>query len=600
MNGDLQQPNQPSREPESAIKAKDSLLGTTLEGRFRIDEVIGTGGMSVVYRATQLAVNRSVAIKTIRMQLDTKPIYRERFQREIASLCALNHPNVVTVYDCLIGADDQPYVVMDYLRGRSLETLIKEDGPLDAERFARISVQVCSALDHAHKKGIVHRDLKPGNVVLIDDEMDFVKVVDFGLAKLGQESRKLTQSGELWGSPPYMSPEQCMGKSGDERSDIYSLGAVMYEMLTGKDPFFDAVTVFELIQRHVGVLPPAMNRINPSLAVPEKVHDVVYKALAKEPDDRYQTATELQEAIIQACASSGEHALSLTSHTNARSSSGQKPTIPPGGTTGSAPQSVNLLDRFNMALDPLGGVDPESAFASQAQKLEPANTERASAPVPQEAAPTSQATDSQDRAGQSRDQQRAKFDAQAMTSGISLYKMAKSVSSEHAGHEAAEQSRNAFRGGADAQRRPTPFWMKSLVPAAAVALIMVVSANIILQPKRTPQLPPSTDSHPSPSKRTVSGATSAVPSVTSPSDARTTTNPTPTAPTSAASTPPTRPANRQSSAITHKTPAPPRVRRAPASKTPAKATKASATTSSAPHSNNADPWSTLRKMRQKP
>src|SRR5580698_5306069 len=119
--------------------------------------------MSVVYKATQLRVNRHVAIKTLRLQMDTKPIYRERFQREISLLCTLNHPHIVTVYDCVIGPDDQPYVVMDYLRGKSLEQLIKDSGAMPVDRCARIAVQVLSALDHAHRKGVIHRDLKPGN-----------------------------------------------------------------------------------------------------------------------------------------------------------------------------------------------------------------------------------------------------------------------------------------------------------------------------------------------------------------------------------------------------------------------------------------------------
>ncbi len=298
---DSQPPEKNTSTNSSGAKSRDPMIGTTLDDRYYIEGILGTGGMSVVYKAVQLTVDRHVAIKTIKLQVDTKPVYRERFLREIRSLCALSHPNVVTVYDCVIGEDDQPYVVMDYLRGKSLDNLIVDDGPLDLERFARICVQVCSALDHAHKKGIVHRDVKPGNIVLMDEEMDFVKVVDFGLAKLGDDGRKLTNSGELWGSPPYISPEQCMGKAGDARSDIYSFGAVMYEMLTGKDPFFDAISVFELIQKHVGANPPPFVDINHKLAIPAKVQDMVFKAMEKDPERRYQTALALQQGIIEAC-----------------------------------------------------------------------------------------------------------------------------------------------------------------------------------------------------------------------------------------------------------------------------------------------------------
>lgn len=305
-----------------AIKSRDPLVGTTLGDRFYIEEVLGSGGMSVVYKAKQLAVNRHVAIKTIRVQLDSKPVYRERFEREISSLCALSHPNVVTVYDCIIGEDGQPYVVMDYLRGRSLETLIEADGPLPVDRFARISMQVCSAMDHAHKRGIIHRDLKPGNIVLMDDEMDFVKVVDFGLAKLSEDNRKLTQSGELWGSPPYMSPEQCMGESGDERSDIYALGCVMYEMLTGKDPFWYATTIFELIQRHVNTVPASFSEVNPAAVVPYAVESVIFQAMEKNPVSRFNSALELRDALMSACANSDRNSGELYLHPSSHSRSG--------------------------------------------------------------------------------------------------------------------------------------------------------------------------------------------------------------------------------------------------------------------------------------
>jgi len=293
-------------QPRAKEKPRDPLVGTILDDRFQIEEVIGTGGMSVVYKATQLRVNRHVAIKTLRLQLDAKPIYRERFQREISLLCSLSHPNIVTVYDCVIGADDQPYVIMDYLRGRSLEQLIDQSGPLSVDRFARIAVQVCSALDYAHRKGVIHRDLKPGNIVLMDEEMDFVKVVDFGLAKLNLDNRRLTQSGELWGSPPYMSPEQCTSKPEDERSDIYSFGAVMYEMLCGKDPFHNATTVFELIQTHVNTDPPKLAETNPLVFVPPRLEAVIFKAMAKDPKDRFQSGQLMRDAIVDACAESGK------------------------------------------------------------------------------------------------------------------------------------------------------------------------------------------------------------------------------------------------------------------------------------------------------
>lgn len=340
-------------------KARDPLVGTVLDGRFHIDDVLGSGGMSVVYLATQIRVNRQVAIKTLKLQLDTKQVYRDRFHREINLLCALNHPHIVTVYDCIFDDEQQPYVVMDYLRGRSLEALIKEEGPLDIDRFARICVQVCSALDYAHKNGVIHRDLKPGNLVLMDDEMDFVKVVDFGLAKLSEESRKLTQSGELWGSPPYLSPEQCVGKPEDARSDIYSFGCVMYEMLTGKDPFHNGTTIYELIQYHVNTPPPSMRSINPMLNLPDELERVIFKAMAKDPKDRYQTAGELSTALVKACSEAASR------------ESGNLKIMAGMGVSGAQPNAVsqvNVANNFNLALDPMGGMSVEDAFLDRGKK----------------------------------------------------------------------------------------------------------------------------------------------------------------------------------------------------------------------------------------
>lgn len=369
-------------EPRDKVKSRDPLVGTVLDDRFQIDDVLGSGGMSVVYLATQIRVNRQVAIKTLKMQLDSKQIYRERFHREITLLCALSHPHIVTVYDCVFDDEQQPYVVMDYLRGRSLEALIKEEGAVDLDRFARIVVQVCSALEYAHKNGVIHRDLKPGNLVLMDDEMDFVKVVDFGLAKLNLENRKLTQSGELWGSPPYLSPEQCIGKPEDGRSDIYSLGCVMYEMLTGKDPFHNGTTIYELIQYHVNTPPPSMRSINPLVNLPNELEAVIFKAMAKDPNDRYQTASELSNAIVKACAGGDSHEsgnLKIMSGNNSSASSAPPPAVSVGF----------AANNFNLALDPMAGLNVEDAFLDRGAR-NAADSPSLDAPAENKAPPTRQ------------------------------------------------------------------------------------------------------------------------------------------------------------------------------------------------------------------
>jgi serine/threonine protein kinase len=367
------------------VKSRDPLIGKTLDGRFVIEEVLGTGGISVVYKATQLRVNRPVAIKTLQVRLDGKEIYRERFQREISSLCKMSHPNIVTVFDCIIGEDGQPYVVMDYLRGRSLQALIDDTGPLSLERFARISLQICGALDHAHKRDIVHRDLKPGNIVLMDDEMDFVKVVDFGLATLGEDSRKLTQTGEIWGSPPYMSPEQCMGRSGDARSDIYSLGVLMFEMLAGQDPYHGSISVYEFIQNHVNIPPPKLSQVNASVSVPPAVESVIFKALAKDPSKRYQSGQLLQTAILEACSGSvdrntGDFLLHLAGEARSNSSEpetakGEPDNLSSFDPVNSRKAALNLAARLEQAVaqtQPKQAATPEAlSFASPGQIAQP-------------------------------------------------------------------------------------------------------------------------------------------------------------------------------------------------------------------------------------
>jgi serine/threonine protein kinase len=172
---------------------------------------------------------------------------------------------------------------------------------LNLVRFQKIFTQVCSALEHAHKQGVIHRDLKPGNIMLMDEELDFVKVVDFGLARLVEEDRKITQTGQVWGSPPYMSPEQWTGGHCDQRSDIYSLGAVMYELITGKDPFFGS-EIHQFSHKHVFNKPPSFIESKPDILVPPALEAVVFKALEKAPDDRFQNATELREELAKACA----------------------------------------------------------------------------------------------------------------------------------------------------------------------------------------------------------------------------------------------------------------------------------------------------------
>ena len=276
---------------------KDPLIGTKLAGgRYEILDALGEGGMSVVYKAKQELVDRIVAIKTLKMTLLADPMILKRFEREVKTLSRLNHPNIVTVFDCIV-ENGQPYFVMDFLQGCSLQDLIHEEKRLSPGRCKNIFGQVCNAVEHAHRNGIVHRDLKPANIMLMDiSGQEFVKVVDFGLAKIGEEAQRLTQSGEIWGSPLYMSPEQCSGHSMDARSDIYSLGSVLYEALTGRVPFA-GTSFLDTIQKVVSLAPPTFATSAPDLKCAPEIEEIVMRCLEKSPDKRYQTMAELKDAI---------------------------------------------------------------------------------------------------------------------------------------------------------------------------------------------------------------------------------------------------------------------------------------------------------------
>jgi len=279
--------------------AKDLLVGARVANRYYVLSVLGHGGMSVVYKAKAMGKNpRIVALKTLRTQGLNDELIVKRFQREAELLSKLNHPRIVQVHDYGTTVRGQPYFVMDYLTGVNLADVLKYQGPLAVEKFRDIFSQVCGAVDHAHRCGVIHRDLKPGNIMLckFNGQNDFVKVVDFGIARFEEEAQRLTRLGEVWGSPIYMSPEQCMGAPLDARSDIYSIGVVMYEALTGQVPFLGRNYVDTMTQQ-ISSPPRPLSEVRPDLNLPAKVDAIVLRALAKEPDTRYQTMAELRDDI---------------------------------------------------------------------------------------------------------------------------------------------------------------------------------------------------------------------------------------------------------------------------------------------------------------
>lgn len=279
---------------------QDPLIGTVLAGNYEILEVLGQGGMGVVYRGKHSLMERVVAIKMLLSQLISDTNSVKRFQQESKAAARLKHPHIIDVYDFGISPAGQPYIVMEFLEGTPLSDLIKKEGQLGVERSIKVIAQACDALDHAHKQGVVHRDLKPSNIVLTqyDEEKDYVKVVDFGVAKLievgnNNEGQRLTQAGEVCGSPVYMSPEQCMGQDLDARSDIYSMGIVLYETLTGKLPILGK-TMVDTMSKHISEAPVPFNEARPDLYIPERLEWVVLKAMAKDPALRHQTMEEFK------------------------------------------------------------------------------------------------------------------------------------------------------------------------------------------------------------------------------------------------------------------------------------------------------------------
>ena len=299
-------------EPESAddvtaeveADALDPLVGVTLDGRFRVVDVIGKGAMGKVYRAVQVPLNRAVALKVLdsRYGAGREESFKQRFLVEAALTAKLSHPNTVRVLDYGSTKDGLFYLAMEYLDGESLDKLLAR-GPLPWRRVLSIGQQIARALREAHELGVVHRDLKPGNVLLLtlDDDADHVKVLDFGLVKSfveghELEGRAITQQGMLMGSPPYMAPEQGERNRADPRSDIYSLGTVLYEALTGRPPFSGGAPL-EIILKHVNEPVPPLRTPRGLEPIPEALAAMVMKCLAKSPMDRFQSMDEVLSAL---------------------------------------------------------------------------------------------------------------------------------------------------------------------------------------------------------------------------------------------------------------------------------------------------------------
>src|SRR5262249_31924636 len=279
--------------------AADPMVGTTLGGRYRIVQLLGEGGMGAVYVGEQQmgTKTRKVAVKTLHPHLSKDPKVQARFQREVGTIAELEHPNTIQVYDFGKTDDGILYLVMEFISGTNVADILEKQGALDPVRVEKIMTQVCGSLEEAHSRGIIHRDLKPENIVLTEraGQKDFVKVLDFGIAKRSNEEdaqeQKLTQQGMVLGTPPYMSPEQFTGRPIDARSDIYSLGVMMYEMLTGRLPF-NANTAWEWATQHMTVPPLAIETLPGGTQVPLRMKNAIMRALEKDPAKRPATVRE--------------------------------------------------------------------------------------------------------------------------------------------------------------------------------------------------------------------------------------------------------------------------------------------------------------------
>jgi serine/threonine protein kinase len=288
----------------------DPLIGTLFADKYEIISLLGEGGMSRVYRARHTLMNRVVAIKLL-YERPKDSVARARFQQEAEAASLLSHPNVVTVHDFGLTAAGQPYFIMDCLDGTSLCDLLAEKRFLKLQQAVEIFTQACDGLDHAHRKGIIHRDVKPSNLVIIkqEDGQDLVKLVDFGIAKFVSpdteklNQKKITQTGEVFGTPAYMSPEQCNGRALDARSDIYSFGCLMYETLSGEPPLW-ADTFVSTVVKHVSEIPVPLSQ-KCRQKIPADLESVIMKCLEKDPQNRFHSAAELKQALLDAAYVSG-------------------------------------------------------------------------------------------------------------------------------------------------------------------------------------------------------------------------------------------------------------------------------------------------------
>ncbi len=263
--------------------------------RYELQNLLGSGGTSTVYKARDLVLKRFVAVKLLRAGTRTQE-QLVRLQREARAICQLQHPNIIDAFDFIVGDDNIPVLAMEFVDGVSLDDLVRQNGPLELEQAIAVCQQICSALDYAHQHNILHRDLKPANVIVQKTEPIEIKIIDFGIAKLSDEDTSLTNAGVIVGTPSFISPEQANGETVDVRSDIYSLGCLMYKILTGRNPFRGA-TMMETLRAQIHEEAPRLEEGNDSREYSQELEQIIAKALKKDPGERFQTMSEFSNAL---------------------------------------------------------------------------------------------------------------------------------------------------------------------------------------------------------------------------------------------------------------------------------------------------------------
>ncbi len=375
------------RKAGASVTKRDALFGQVLAERYRILDLIGKGGMGKVYLAEHVALGKKVAVKVLNPAYTNRPDQVRRFLREAKAASTIGHENVIDITDFGEMANGQVFFAMEYLQGDDLGKLLKKSGPMPWGRARRVVLQICRALQAAHGKGIIHRDMKPENCFLIQRNgiRDFVKVLDFGIAKFLEENRDggsnpLTQIGALIGTPEYMAPEQIHGDAADLRMDVYAVGCIMYQLLTGNLPFTDK-TMYGVLSQQVNAKPVPPKQLAPDADIPPEVEAIVLRAMEKDKNARFQNMAELIEAILAAprgtAGSSADGRMGTTTNLDAAAASARIaaglgttsfPTVPQQSTNPVTPQDVSIGAG---ALQNSGSVTAPSAAGWQVAAMDP-------------------------------------------------------------------------------------------------------------------------------------------------------------------------------------------------------------------------------------